>query len=81
MERRLDCAIVKDLLPLYVEGMVSNASKESIEEHLKSCEECEGVRRNMAYELEEETAPPQVQDVKRFLKKTKRMFLYMWSKI
>ena len=74
MERRLDCAIVKDLLPLYVEGMVSNASKESIEEHLKSCEECEGVRRNMAYELEEETAPPQVQDVKRFLKKTKRMF-------
>ncbi len=38
MERRLDCAIVKDLLPLYVEGMVSNVSKESIEEHLKSCE-------------------------------------------
>ncbi len=35
-----DCDIIKDLLPSYVDGICSEASKEWIEEHLKECEEC-----------------------------------------
>ena len=35
-----DCAIVKDLLPLYIEDMVSEETKLFINEHLKECEDC-----------------------------------------
>ena len=40
MERELACEIVKDLLPLYVDEMVSDVSKKSIESHLENCTEC-----------------------------------------
>ena len=35
-----DCAIVKDILPLYIEDMVSEETKLFINEHLKECEDC-----------------------------------------
>ncbi len=77
MERELACEIIKDLLPLYVDGMVSDVSKNSIENHLEHCAECNEIYHNMSFHLETETQPTEVQDVKRFLKKTKKMyFLY-----
>lgn len=77
MNRELECEIVKDLLPLYVDGMVSDVSKKSIEEHLEHCKDCTEMYRNMDFGLEEEKQPAEVEDVKRFLKKTKKMyFLY-----
>jgi len=33
-EKELACEIVRDLLPLYVDGMVSDVSKKSIDNHL-----------------------------------------------
>lgn len=75
MERELACEIVKDLLPLYVDGMVSDVSKESIENHLEHCTGCNEMYHNMAYHLEMEALPTEVSDVKRFLKKTKKMYL------
>lgn len=38
---KISCNIIKDLLPLYVENIVSNESKALVEEHLKSCTECQ----------------------------------------
>ena len=35
-----ECSIVKDILPLYVEGLISDETKEFVEEHLASCSEC-----------------------------------------
>ncbi|MDO5714494.1 MAG: zf-HC2 domain-containing protein [Tissierellia bacterium] len=40
-----DCEIVKDLLPLYIDGVVHKNTKEYIEDHLKSCPYCEEERR------------------------------------
>lgn len=34
------CALVQDLLPLYLEGEVSSASRDTIAEHLARCERC-----------------------------------------
>lgn len=77
MNKELDCEIVKDLLPLYVDGMVSDVSKKSIEDHFEHCKDCTEMYRNMNFGLEEEKQPSEVGDVKRFLKKTKQMyFLY-----
>jgi anti-sigma factor RsiW len=36
------CALVQDLLPLYLEGEVSAVSREQISQHLASCERCAG---------------------------------------
>lgn len=37
---KMKCDIVRDLLPLYVEKITSEASDREIEEHLKECEQC-----------------------------------------
>ncbi len=76
MDKELACEIVKDLLPLYVDGVVSDVSKKSIESHLEYCTDCNEAYHDMAYHLETEPQEPEVQDVKRFLKKTKRMYFF-----
>ncbi len=38
---KTDCEIIKDLLPLYAENMVSDKSKEAVEEHLGECQNCQ----------------------------------------
>ncbi len=75
MERELACEVVRDLLPLYVDGMVSDVSKKSIDTHLGHCTECNEIYHDMASHLETETPPAEVSDIKRFLKKTKKMYL------
>ena len=34
------CDIIKDLLPLYVDGVISEDSRKLVDEHLESCSEC-----------------------------------------
>lgn len=70
---KLDCKIIKDLLPLYVEKMTSDESNRAIEEHLADCEAC----KNYHKELVTPTTPTvyDVQPAKNFktyVKKEKR---------
>jgi len=37
----VNCDVIKDLLPLYQEGLLSEASVELVEEHLESCVPCQ----------------------------------------
>ncbi len=37
---RVDCDVIRDLLPLYAENMVSDKSRELIVSHFDECEEC-----------------------------------------
>ena len=48
--RNIDCEIIQDLLPLYVDDVCSEKSIDMIEEHLRECEEC----RNYCEALQEE---------------------------
>lgn len=36
----ISCDVIKDLIPLYVEDMVSEESARLVEEHLETCEDC-----------------------------------------
>lgn len=36
----MNCEIVRDLLPLYADGLCSEESRRAVEEHLKTCEAC-----------------------------------------
>lgn len=40
MKINKNCNLIDDLLPLYVEGLVSEGTKHEIEKHLKECEKC-----------------------------------------
>ena len=35
-----ECSVVRDILPLYIEGMVSEETAEAVGEHLEGCTEC-----------------------------------------
>lgn len=51
------CSIIEDLLPLYVEDLVSSDTKMEVENHIKKCEKCAKVlntiRKDGAFDLEE----------------------------
>ncbi len=36
----MKCSIIQDLLPLYVDGVVSEDTAQAVEEHLETCEDC-----------------------------------------
>ena len=40
---KTQCDIIRDLLPLYTDGVCSEASSELVEEHLRECTECRGL--------------------------------------
>ena len=40
MNMDISCDVIRDLLPMYVEELTSDASRELVDEHLRSCEEC-----------------------------------------
>lgn len=44
---KIACEIIRDLLPLYAEDMVSEKSKEAVEEHLEECEDCKAFYQRM----------------------------------
>lgn len=48
----IDCEIIMDLLPLYADGMVSNDTGEIVESHLKECEECQEIYRQMTGKID-----------------------------
>ncbi len=48
------CDIVRDLLPLYVDGACSEASAETVREHIASCPECHAIFEQMCSEMNEE---------------------------
>ena len=55
---KTDCGIVRDLLPLYMDGVCSEESSLFIEEHLNRCPDCRALRDAMG-----ETLPASVSDV------------------
>ena len=44
---KTECSVVRDLLPLYIEDMVSTETAQYINEHLKNCIECQAELANM----------------------------------
>lgn len=49
---KINCGIAEDLLPLYVDGICTQGSRQAVEEHLKNCEMCREKYRRMTSDLE-----------------------------
>ena len=72
---KINCDVIRDLLPLYAEDMVSDASRELVGAHFEECTECRKVYAEMT------ARPPEVQFTKepaesfqKYVKKSKRSF-------
>jgi|BioPla2DNA2_1021312.scaffolds.fasta_scaffold76882_1 predicted anti-sigma-YlaC factor YlaD len=51
---KLSCEIIKDLLPLYVDGVVSEESKKLLEEHFAECNNCQELAEQMQLNVKKE---------------------------
>ena len=47
----MKCEVIRDLLPLYIDECLSNASLELVEEHLAGCEECREHLKKIKWEI------------------------------
>lgn len=52
----MNCDIVRDLLPLYEDGLCSEESRKAVEEHLAACEACRKLLPESSAEAEQEPA-------------------------
>ena len=68
-ERNLDCCVVRDLLPSYLEDLTEAETAREVEAHLESCGDCRSLAENMRRDLPVEKAPKRAL---KFLKKVKR---------
>ena len=50
-EDNVKCEIIKDVLPLYIDGVVSLETKNMVERHLLNCEKCKEEYREMSKEV------------------------------
>ncbi len=73
MKEDLNCDIVKDLLPNYIEKLTSETTNQSIENHLANCENCSDVYSKMQGDLTVDSVP-ELKNLSRFLNKTKFMY-------
>lgn len=74
---KLSCQIVRDLLPLYVDGACSGESRVAVEEHLAACEDCmqeaEAMRAAVALPPAEEEAVRRMTGKKAFRRVRRRV--------
>lgn len=70
MKNDLTCAVVRDLLPSYAEGLTSPETNEAVERHLTDCPDC--TARLTAMQAPEEAPPPESDREVDYLKTVKR---------
>ena len=76
----MKCEMIRDLLPLYIDGLTSEASNQEIEKHLKTCKECRNYYQEMTGELPDPAPMSQeeIRDVelmKKIRKKGRKKFV------
>lgn len=69
--KKINCNIIKDILPLYVDDVVSEDTKELVEEHLNKCEFCNTEYKRMSGKMQM-PVECDVQPIKTLNKKIKK---------
>lgn len=74
----MKCSIIQDLLPLYVDGVVSEDTAQAVEEHLETCEACRKTAEQMKQGLELPSNPDLNQESVQALKLVKQTLRWKW---
>jgi len=70
---KMDCNIISDLLPLYVDGVCSRQSAALVEEHIETCEKCKKLYDEMNTAIPARLRPPAFESRKLFQNACKRL--------
>ena len=73
--KEIDCKIIRDLFPSYIDGLTNESTNQYIEEHLNNCEECKKVLEDMKKELKLDATQKDSKEVEYIKKFNKRMKL------
>lgn len=60
----MNCEIIRDLLPLYIDGICSKQTEEAVREHLETCADCQEVYRNMSQTIRTPKEPKTIPNEK-----------------
>ena len=71
---KFDCELIQDLIPLYEEGLCSNATRQAVETHFQECEHCRRLSAPLPIETPEDP-PAADRAVKKSMKKVRRRWL------
>ena len=77
----MDCDIIRDLMPLYADGLTSEASNRRINDHVKTCPECRRLRDEMCAPLEPAPEDNEQQILERVYKTQRRKTILSWTVI
>lgn len=72
--KQINCSLVRDLLPNYVEHLTSQETNEFIVEHLNGCRECSEIERALTIEMRTDTVPKD-QNVKKIMMRSRNLML------
>ena len=70
----MKCDIIRDLLPLYCDGLCSEASQQEIEAHVAQCQECRACLAEMKEEARVPSLSPESETEARVLQGVKKKF-------
>ncbi len=78
MPYAIDCQIIRDLLPLYLDEVCSAPSRRLVEDHLSCCDDCQAVLAQL-----QQTLTPVPEEVAARQKEAKplRSLAYIWQKV
>lgn len=74
MNDNINCEVIRDLLPLYAENMLSDSSRTLVDNHLSECEGC----RNMATEIGRTIQVSRIEEIMPLKKFRRRMINYYY---
>ncbi len=77
MNEKIDCEIIRDLLPGYIEKVTSKVTNDAVEKHLNECNECNEYYKNMSRYINVENFEDirEEHEVKHIFKKAKKIYI------
>lgn len=75
----MKCSVILDLLPLYEEGVCSDATKELVAKHLKECKQCKSIYDDMKISIDTEDIGDE-NELAFYSEKNDREFWYKYYK-
>jgi len=72
---KLDCQIIRDLLPLYEDGVCSEKSREAVKDHLTACRDCAALAGKQLPLPELPESAPEEQAVAKSFRKVRRRWV------
>lgn len=77
----MNCDMIRDLLPMYADGLTSEASRRAIEEHTAGCPACKKLLTDMCVPMEPEPEDRERQILEKLRKKQRRKRVFFWATI